>query len=652
MSLLPVVTPRTSTPLQHQRLVYQVHADQVGLQRLYDQLSTGRRVLSPSDDPTAAARALSYQQGVDYSEQLVRNTKAASGYLQSVDTAMASIDDGLIEARAIAVGAAQGVLAEGERETLAGQLDQVLARLMSVGNQAFRDHSLIGGALTSKPPLRWENGTIVYSGNEAVAQAEIAPGTAVATLPTGDDALGLAAPRLKSKELAAGLTAETRLVDTRDGRGMQPGILRLSGGGDWTEIDLRGSVTMGDVASRIEGVVLDGRELAVDISGDAVTIRYADGLHGTLAISDAPGSELAKQMKISNPQGIAPPPIVGAGLAPRTTTATRLSDLDDGAGLDLQPGFQIVEGDETFEVDLSTAETVDDVLLAINHSGAAVRAELDPTTSKLQLRLLKSGVTYSIGESGGMAATRLGLRSAGGETRLDSLRNGRGAGLSGDARPDLTIVRPDGVSLDINAEGLSTIDDVIAAINAHPDNQDAAQVTAALSAHGNGITLQGASGTGGLEIRQNPPSELGNTLGLIPSGQDAVVGSSEAGNEVVRGADYAPVESGGALDTLLRLRDAVLSGDVTEIERLSQRLDADFDQANRTRGMVGYRLQSVDLMQARAEDQAVLMKSRMSEEIDAEFTSMVSEITRRQMSLDASLRLMGQTSGLTVLNFL
>lgn len=652
MSLLPVVTPRTSDALQHQRLVYQVHADQLGLQRLYDQLSTGRRVIHPSDDPASAARALSFQQGVDYSEQLVRNTEAASGYLQSVDTAMASINDGLIEARGIVVNAAQSVLAEGERETLVGQLDQVIARLMSVGNQSFRDHSLMGGALTSQPPLRWEDGNIIYSGNEAVARAEIAPGTSVETLPTGNDALGLAAPRIKSKELSAGLAPHTRLADTRDGRGIQAGILRLSDSGDWTEIDLRGSVTIGDIADRIAAVQLGGRQLAVDIGADSITIRYADGLNGTLAISDAPGSETAKQLKINNPQGLATPPIVGEGLAPRTTRATLLSDLEGGAGLDVLPGFNIRDGEETFEVDLSTAKTIDDVLLAINHSGASVRAELDPDSSKIQLRFLKSGVTYSVGESGGFAATRMGLRSADGDIQLDALRHGRGAGLNGDARADLTILRPDGIAIEINAEGLTTIDDVIAAINNHPDNQDALQVTASLAANGNGITLRGPTGTGPLEVSQPPSSDLGNALGLIPNGQDSVVGASEAGSQVLYGVDYAPVETGGALDTLLRLRNAVAEADVTEIERLSNRLDADFDQANRTRGMIGYRAQSVNIMKARAEDRAVLMKSQMSEEIDAEYTSVISDINRRQASLEASLRLIGQTSGLTVLNFL
>lgn len=652
MSLLPVVTTRTSDPLQHQRLTYQVNADQLGLQRLYDQISTGRRVIIGSDDPAAAARAVGFQEGIAYSEQMVRNADIAGGYLRTVDTALASVDDIMIEARGVSVGAAQSILADGERQTLAQQLDHLIGRMVTIGNESFRDHALLGGALMATSPLAWEGTGIVYSGNEAVARAGVARGTAVETLPTGAEALGLAAPGVKGKELSTGMTADTRLVDARDGRGIQPGVLRLSDGAEWIDVDLRGSVTIGDIAERIAAVDFGGRQLAVDIASDALTVRYADNLFGTLAIADAPGSETARQMNLSNPLGMTAPPLVGGGLAPRTTGLTKLDDLDGGAGLDVSEGLTIRQDDQVFEVDLSAAETVDDVLAAINRSGAAVRGELDVTTGKIQLRLLKSGANYSVGENGGLAATRLGLRTATADVRLDSLDRGRGVKLNTGTNPDLTLVRPDGTVLDFDAESLATVGEMIDAINNHAGNQDADRVTAALASDGNGIVLSGPGGGGPIEVTQPGSSNLGTALGLIPPGENSQVGVLEGTSMVLRGVDYAPVETQGALDTLLRLRNAVETGDMGEIERLAQRLEVDFKRVNGTRGLIGHRSQSVDMMRIRAEDQTIEMRSRKSEEVDADYTATISEITRRQSSLEASLRLMGKTAGLTVLNFL
>lgn len=652
MSLLPVVTTRTSDPLQHQRLTFQVNADQLGLQRLYDQISTGRRVIIGSDDPAAAARAVGFKEGIAYTEQLVRNADVAGGYLRSIDTALSSIDDIMIEARGVTVGAAQSVLSDAERQTMAQQLDHLIARMVSIGNESFRDHSLMGGALTETAPLTWQGTGVIYSGNEAVARAGVARGTAVETLPTGADALGLAAPVVQGAELTTGMTASTRLVDARDGRGIQPGVLRLSDGSEWIDVDLRGSVTIGDIADRIAAVEFSGRQLAVDVSDDALTVRYADGLFGTLAIADAPGSDTARQMNLSNPLGMVAPPLVGGGLAPRTTTMTKLADLNGGAGIDVSAGMTIQQDGEVFDVDLSTATTIDDVLTAINRSGAAVRGELDPTSGKIQLRLLKSGATYSVGENGGLAATNLGLRSATADVRLNSLDHGRGVKLNVGSDPDLTILRPDGTTLDFDADSLLTVGDVIDAINNHAANQDAGRVTAALAANGNGIVLSGPVDVGTIEIAQPGMSKLGTALGLIPAGQNSNQATVEGGATVLRGVDYKPVETQGAVDTLLRLRDAVETGDLGEIERLSQRLEIDFERVNSTRGLIGHRSQAVDMMRVRAEDQTIEMRSRMSEEVDADYTETISEITRRQASLEASLRLMGKTAGLTVLNFL
>ena len=63
----------------------------------------------------------------------------------------------------------------------------------------------------------------------------------------------------------------------------------LSAGSDWIELDLRGAANLGEVANRISEVQLDGRNLSASVSATGLTIEYADGLSGTIAIKDAPG---------------------------------------------------------------------------------------------------------------------------------------------------------------------------------------------------------------------------------------------------------------------------------------------------------------------------------------------------------------------------
>jgi flagellar hook-associated protein 3 FlgL len=53
-----------------------------------------------------------------------------------------------------------------------------------------------------------------------------------------------------------------------------------------------------------------------------------------------------------------------------------------------------------------------------------------------------------------------------------------------------------------------------------------------------------------------------------------------------------------------------------------------------------------------SETRLISMKSQLSDEIDADIATVVSDMSQRQLALEASMRLIGKTSQMTVLNFL
>ncbi len=108
----------------------------------------------------------------------------------------------------------------------------------------------------------------------------------------------------------------------------------------------------------------------------------------------------------------------------------------------------------------------------------------------------------------------------------------------------------------------------------------------------------------------------------------------------------------GALDTLLRLQTAVTEGDIPEIERLQAKLDEDLDRASRSRGRVGVWSNNLAQLKAVSEDKVIQLQAQLSQEIDADLTTVISDLSQRQLALEASMRVIGQTSQLTVLNFL
>ena len=141
-----------------------------------------------------------------------------------------------------------------------------------------------------------------------------------------------------------------------------------------------------------------------------------------------------------------PPPNDGTGLVQATSTdptATATTSLELG----LAAGLQIRNGNQTYTLDLSAAETVQDLLNLLNGSSAGVLATLNESGSGIDVRSRLSGADFGLGENGGSLASFLGIRSLTGETRLDELNHGLGVqAVNG---PDFRITRSDGTSFDV-----------------------------------------------------------------------------------------------------------------------------------------------------------------------------------------------------------
>jgi len=120
----------------------------------------------------------------------------------------------------------------------------------------------------------------------------------------------------------------------------------------------------------------------------------------------------------------------------------------------------------------------------------------------------------------------------------------------------------------------------------------------------------------------------------------------------VVGTDYAPRHPGGAIDTLIRLAAAVRDGNPAVIESLQRQLDVDRETVNQVRGRVGLWTQDLDRMQEVADDTVIDLKAQLSQEVDADIAKVITDITARQTSQEASLKLIAQSARMSLLDFL
>jgi flagellar hook-associated protein 3 FlgL len=140
-------------------------------QTLQEQLSSGRRVSKPSDDPsgTAAAMKLRSQRRAD--EQYLRNIDDASGRLATADSALMAISDRLRRARELVVASGNGALSSEGRSALGVELTSISSEVTDLLNTRWLGRPIFGGTVAGDRAVDPTSGT--YLGNDLPVTARI-----------------------------------------------------------------------------------------------------------------------------------------------------------------------------------------------------------------------------------------------------------------------------------------------------------------------------------------------------------------------------------------------------------------------------------------------------------------------------------------------
>ncbi|MGE5607670.1 MAG: flagellin hook IN motif-containing protein, partial [Bacillota bacterium] len=283
--------------------------------------------------------------------------------------------------------------------------------------------------------------------------------------------------------------------------------------------------------------------------------------------------------------------------------------------------------------------TVQDLMNAINDSGAGVLARINAEGTGLDVLNPVQGMGMSIAENGGTTAADLGIRSFHPNTPLSELNNGKGVRTLDGA--DIQITRRDGTQFSVELSGLNTIQDVIDAINAADAGGG---VTASFATTGNGIVLTDSTGatTSDLSVTALNASLAAQDLGIAGRGT----------GDVLTGKDVDPVYASGIFGNLAKLRDALMRNDQPGITEAAEALHADQTRVVRINGYVGARINDLESRQERLEDQNLATETLLSTLEDTDYTSAITQFSTLQTALEANLQTTGKLLNLSLLDFL
>lgn len=156
---------RISTQMMYQQSMQNITTSQSNWLRYGEQLSTGKRVIRPSDDPIAAAQAvvISKAQSVNSQFQLARTFATQKVSLE--ESVLSQVTSLLHTAQEKVVYAGNDTLSDDDRASVATQLQGLRDQLLNLANSTDGNSRYIfAGYMTDQPPFVDSGSGVTYQG--------------------------------------------------------------------------------------------------------------------------------------------------------------------------------------------------------------------------------------------------------------------------------------------------------------------------------------------------------------------------------------------------------------------------------------------------------------------------------------------------------
>lgn len=139
-------------------------------QRLQEQLSSGRSVARPSDDPAASVSAMKLRSQRRADEQYLRNIDDATGRLAVADDALSDLSSYIRRAQDLLVAARDPAIGGDGRTAISVELEAIRKGMIDVYNTRWLDRPVFGGTVTGTVAVDPETGEYVGDEEQVIAR--------------------------------------------------------------------------------------------------------------------------------------------------------------------------------------------------------------------------------------------------------------------------------------------------------------------------------------------------------------------------------------------------------------------------------------------------------------------------------------------------
>lgn len=158
---------RITSKMMTNRYLQDANRNLNNLQTLTNQLTTGKEISKPSDNPYKVARSMQLTTDINTNKQYNENIKDTINWLDSTDEALSQVTKVVQRIRTLMVSAGNAGYGSDERTAICDEVNERISELSQILNTNFDGKYIFGGTKTSSTPTdvvvdAYGNNRIIY----------------------------------------------------------------------------------------------------------------------------------------------------------------------------------------------------------------------------------------------------------------------------------------------------------------------------------------------------------------------------------------------------------------------------------------------------------------------------------------------------------
>lgn len=123
------------------------------MSKVQTQLTTGKEIGKPSDDPFKVARSMQLYTDIASNKQYNENISDTINWLDSTDTALGQVNDSLQRVRELMISAGNAAYGSDEKKAIKDEINEKVSEIAQILNTNFDGRYIFGGTKTTSKPI-------------------------------------------------------------------------------------------------------------------------------------------------------------------------------------------------------------------------------------------------------------------------------------------------------------------------------------------------------------------------------------------------------------------------------------------------------------------------------------------------------------------